>query len=248
MTTLYPATSATSRAGIASAIQGRRPKCQSRITAASISRRSASGSAILPKADSTCQLRASQPSIWSVIAAAPNRIAAGQLWPSSVASRSPTKTGMTARRAIVSAFGIWAKGAGTARVAMLTGYGGGRDAQPAGVRERPQPRVPAGLAGPNGRWRLLGVARVHAGPGRGTVPRTGPSGLRPGLPRAGRGGLHGGRRVPLPRPAGGASGRRSRGRGWDRAGAPDRRLWTRRARALPSGVAGGLSLAAGGGA
>ena len=36
-----------------------------------------------PNADSTCQRRARKPSIWSVIAAAPNRIAAGQLVPPS---------------------------------------------------------------------------------------------------------------------------------------------------------------------
>ena len=49
-----------------SATHGSRSACQSRITAASIISRSASGSAILPKLDSTRQRRASQPSTWSV--------------------------------------------------------------------------------------------------------------------------------------------------------------------------------------
>ena len=73
----------TSRAGIASATHGSRPACQRSTTATSISSRSASGSAILPNADSTCQRRARKPSIWSVTAAAPKRIAAARLLPPS---------------------------------------------------------------------------------------------------------------------------------------------------------------------
>ena len=47
-----------SRAGMISASHGSRPACSSRITAASIISRSASGSANFPNADSTCQRRA----------------------------------------------------------------------------------------------------------------------------------------------------------------------------------------------
>src|SRR5205085_3604289 len=89
-----------------------------RITAASIISRSASGSATLPNCDSTRQRRARKPSIWSVIAAAPKTIAAGQLWPWSEERTRATKTGMSASRTSVSAFGSCASGAGTARVAI----------------------------------------------------------------------------------------------------------------------------------
>src|SRR6266536_3480738 len=115
MTSLYPATSATSRAGIASATQGSRPACQSRITAASIISRSASGSATLPKADSTRHRRASQPSSWSVTPATPKVMAAGQLRPPPAGTRRAMKTGISASRKTVSAFGICASGTGTAR-------------------------------------------------------------------------------------------------------------------------------------
>src|SRR5438477_1215911 len=108
----------TSRAGITSATHGSRPACQSSITAASIMSRSASGSATLPNCDSTRQRRARKPSIWSVIAATPNTIAAGQLCPWSEERTSATKTGMSASRTSVSAFGSCASGAGTARVAI----------------------------------------------------------------------------------------------------------------------------------
>src|SRR5438034_514283 len=107
-----------SRAGIASAIHGRRPACQSRSTAASIIRRSASGSAIFPNGDSTRQRRARKPSIWSVTPATPKTIAAGQLRPPSEVRRSPAKTGMRRSLKTVSAFGSCARGAGTARVAI----------------------------------------------------------------------------------------------------------------------------------
>src|SRR5206468_5101319 len=108
--------------------------------AASIIRRSASGSATLPKADSTRQRRATQPSTWSVIAATAKTIAAAQLWPPSDASSRATKTGISASRAIVSAFGIHR---------MLKGYGGGGDPHVAGIRQRAQPRLPARLARPD---------------------------------------------------------------------------------------------------
>src|SRR5919109_2103968 len=200
MTSLYPATSATSRAGIASATQGSRPAFQSRMTAASIIRRSASGSAMVPNRDSTFQRRASQPSIWSVTPAAPKTIAAGQLCPPSEARTSPANAGIMARRAIVSAFGTLPKASlampferpwrlrrrgrlVTTPVGTLKGYGGLGLAHFAGLRQRAQPCVPAGLARPHGGRGLLGLARVDAGPGRGTVPGTDPFGLRPGLPR-----------------------------------------------------------------
>ena len=50
-------------------MNGRRPSTPEHDQAASIISRSASGSATLPNADSTCQRRASQPSTWSVSAA-----------------------------------------------------------------------------------------------------------------------------------------------------------------------------------
>src|SRR5437763_3530344 len=88
------------------------------------------------------------------------------------------KTGIRTRRPIVSAFGIAARGAGTARAAMVEGYGGGRAAHDPRLRQRAQPRFPAGPPRPDGGRRLLGVARVHAGPGRTPGTGTGPRELR----------------------------------------------------------------------
>src|ERR1700757_142647 len=88
------------------------------MTAASIMTLSARGSAIFPKRDSTCQRRARKPSIWSVTPAAPKRIPAGQLCASPACTMSATKTGMTASRASVSAFGSCASGAEIAEVAI----------------------------------------------------------------------------------------------------------------------------------
>ena len=82
-------------------------------TQTSIISRSASGSATLPNADSTRQRRASQPSSWSVIAASPKTIPAGQLGPSARRTSSTTKTGIAANRRIVSTFGSWRSGAET---------------------------------------------------------------------------------------------------------------------------------------
>src|SRR6185295_14132473 len=98
------------------------------------------------------QRRASHPSIWSVTAATPKTIAAGQLWPPSEARIRTTKTGTRISRQMVRTFGIAASGAGTARAAMLKGYGGGRAPHDSGVRERPLPRVPARIARPYGGW------------------------------------------------------------------------------------------------
>src|SRR6266508_3443615 len=94
---------------------------KSRITAASIMSRSASGPKMRPKSDSTRQRRARNPSIWSVMPATPNTIPAGQLWPPSAVSISATKTGMSPSRATVSTFGSCCKGAETARVAIGVG-------------------------------------------------------------------------------------------------------------------------------
>src|SRR5215211_3774222 len=92
-----------------SAAQGRRSSKNRMITAASMISRSASGSAIFPKFDSTCQRRASQPSSWSVIPAAAKISAAGQLFPSSAVTSTTTKTWMATSRSTVSAFGSWAR-------------------------------------------------------------------------------------------------------------------------------------------
>src|SRR3954447_11332778 len=244
MTSLYPATSAKSRAGIASAIQGSRPACQSRRTAASIISRSASGSAILPKLDSTRQRRASQPSIWSVTAATPKTIAAGQLCPPSALSSRTTKTGISASRTIVSALGICATGAGTARVATVEGYGDGGNTLVAGLRQCPFARLPARPARANRGRRLLGLARRDARARGLALGRAGAQRLRPGLPRDGRRRLHGGGRVSLPRPRRGARGGRGGGGGRDRARAAARGLWARRDRPLPAGLRRRLPLAA----
>src|SRR6476660_8819095 len=101
---------------------------------------------------------------------------------------STTKTGMSASRAIVSAFGIWASGDATAaragsvageavdaRLVELSASMWRRIRAPAsyslrrvrsvahpGLRERALPRLSAGVARTDGGRRLLGVARHHA--------------------------------------------------------------------------------------
>jgi hypothetical protein len=101
--------------------QGRRPSTKRMITAASIISRSASGSAYLPNSDSTCQRRASQPSIWSVTPATPKTIPAAQSWPPSARASRTTKIGINRNRAIVSALGsCLRRGAGTEAVATIT--------------------------------------------------------------------------------------------------------------------------------
>src|SRR5206468_744379 len=132
-------------------------------------------------------------STWSVMPAAPRTIAAGQLCPPSEASTSATKTGIRTRRPRVSAFGICATGAGTVRAAMLKGYGGLGDPYSPGLRQRAQSCVSARLARPHRGRGLLGLARVDAGPRRGTVPGTGPFRVRPGLPGDAGSRLHRGR-------------------------------------------------------
>ena len=110
-------------------------------------------------ADSTCQRRASQPSIWSVTAAAAKRIAAGQLWPPSAVARSTMNTGIAAKRAIVSAFGICARRSGTTRSAI--------------PREDSWPRR---LPSPAGRWGLQPpprFERIERRRTRGTRDRAG---------------------------------------------------------------------------
>src|SRR5207302_1864307 len=88
------------------------------MTPESIIRRSASGSAILPKRDSTCHRRARKPSIWSVIPAASQMRPAGHVCASPAFTMNATNNGISARRPRVSAFGSCASGAGTARVAI----------------------------------------------------------------------------------------------------------------------------------
>ena len=54
---------------------------------------------------------------------------------------------------------------------MLKGYGGGGDARPAGLRERPLPRVPARSSRPRPRARTSGAGATRCSSrGRGTVP------------------------------------------------------------------------------
>ena len=59
---------------------------------------------------------------------------------------STTKRGISASRAIVSAFGSCASGCDTARASMWKGYGRAAAASGPGFRERALPRVPAGAA------------------------------------------------------------------------------------------------------
>src|SRR5687767_12426532 len=119
MSVLYPPTRRTSRrTTISAAYQGSLSSSQSRIAAASSISLSASGSASLPNRDSTCQRRARKPSTWSVTPATRKIQPAAQLEPSSAFRKTRTKTGTSASLRIVSAFGICASGAETARVAM----------------------------------------------------------------------------------------------------------------------------------
>ena len=102
-----------------SATHGSRSNATSSTTAVSIISRSASGSATLPNCDSTCQRRARYPSSWSVSAARPKTIPAGQLGPLRSSSSSQTKSGIAAKRSSVSAFGICRTGAETVRASIL---------------------------------------------------------------------------------------------------------------------------------
>src|SRR5215472_7713086 len=146
------------------------------MTAVSIINRSASGSAIFPNDDSTCQRRARNPSTWSVIPATAKTMAAGHEYPSSLVVISTMNTGISSSRATVSAFGNW-------RRTTLEGYGDGDPRHPR-LRERPLPCLPAGAAGPGGRCRLLGLAGRDGRPG-GVAERGGrPQHVRGRLPGA----------------------------------------------------------------
>src|SRR3954447_16536701 len=109
------------------------------MTPESIIRRSASGSAIFPKRDSTCQRRARKPSIWSVIPATSQTIPAGHVWASPACTIRTTKRGISTSRTSVSAFGSWASGADTTRVAIPTD-------STAGLRSRMEAPGPVGRA------------------------------------------------------------------------------------------------------
>ena len=106
------------------------------------------------------------------------------------------------------------------------------------LRQRPQPRVPARAARTRRGRRLLGLARADARRGRaadaGDACASGYAATYAEM-RARR--LHGGRRVPLPRPRRGAARPRRPPPRPDRARAAPRRLRPRRAPALPPGVA-----------
>src|SRR5438874_6305080 len=134
------------------------------MTAASIIRRSASGSAIFPKRDSTCQRRARNPSIWSVTPATPKRIPAGQLCVSPACTIRTTKTGMSASRPSVRAFGSCASGAGIARVAI-------RHKSTGALLQRPEAGGPVRRAGQVGH--LRGRAAEAPGAVVGEIARMG---------------------------------------------------------------------------
>ena len=103
-----------------SATHGSRSKATSITTAVSIISRSARGSATFPNCDSTCQRRARYPSSWSVIAASPKTIPAGQLGPLRSSSSNQTKSGIAANRISVSAFGIWRTGVETVSCSIVS--------------------------------------------------------------------------------------------------------------------------------
>src|SRR5947207_3255027 len=95
------------------------------MTAASIISRSASGSASLPKRDSTCQRRARNPSTWSVMPATPKTTPAGQLgsWPAR--TMRTTKKGMRPSRAMGRAAAEAAAEAGIELVLLHVAYARG---------------------------------------------------------------------------------------------------------------------------
>ena len=161
---------------------------KSMITAASIISRSASGSKIRPNSDSTCQRRARKPSIWSVIPAMPKTIPAAQLWPPSALSISATKTGIRASRDDRQRIRklLQRRGNGTGRHRCGKDTPVAERSQPAGIRQRPLPRLPARSARPRRGRRLLGLAGADAGRGRAPDARARPPGVRRGLPGAAR--------------------------------------------------------------
>src|SRR4051812_8660934 len=162
--TRQPTSSSRSRAAITTRpAQGRRPYATSSITAASIISRSASGSAIFPKCDSTCQARARKPSTWSVTPATPKTMPAGQLGPPSAWTIRTTKTGMRTSLLSVSAFGSCASGAGTARVAIGASLWGAQRLPQREAVERVRER------GPVERARQIGVVRRRARHAPGSV-------------------------------------------------------------------------------
>ena len=140
-----------------------------------------------------------------MIAASPKTIPAGQLGPSWSRTSSATKTGIAAKRAIVSALGICRSGCGDRRgtqcssVRRLVSSPVPRTAALSRLRQRPQPRVPARPSRTRRRRRLLGLARRHARGGRPPHARDGARALRPHVPRDAAPRLHRRRRVPLPR-------------------------------------------------
>ena len=107
----------------------------------------------------------------------------------------------------------------------------------AGVRQRAQPCLPARSAGPQRGRGLLGVARADAATWPGVRHRDGSATSYAAVYRGdARRRVHRRRRVPLPRPRGGARGGRGGGRSGHRDRAALRRLRARRDRPLPAGV------------
>src|SRR5712692_1416237 len=136
------------------------------MTPESIISRSATGSAIFPKRDSTCQRRARKPSIWSVTPAMSQTIPAGHVCASPACTMKTTKSGIRARRPSVSAFGSWASGAGTARVAILddcTGRSGAGMEAAGPVRRAHQIRRLRGRAGEPPGAVVAAVAAMRSG-------------------------------------------------------------------------------------
>ena len=109
---------------------------------------------------------------------------------------------------------------------------------PAGLRQRALARASsARCAGaPRAATSGPGATRCSAEAGRQTAGAACAPSYVAGLPRDARRRLHGGRRVPLPRPRRGARRRRGRRRGRHRARAPARRLRRGGLDALPPGV------------
>ena len=229
----------------ASAIHGSRSASTSRITAASIISRSASGSATLPNSRLDVPA-AREPAVDLVGHAGDAEDDRGRPAVAAVRGHEERRRrpGRATSRAIVSAFGSCCERRGNGA--------GGHDCKDNGAWPRPcsrspgfveraLPRVPARAlrgrteGGDFWAWReaMLDVAAAQ-------TPERVRREYAARLPRAARRRLHGRRRVPLPRPRRGARGRGGRRGGRDRARAALRGVRARRARPLPPGVRRGV--------
>ena len=196
----------------ASAAHGRRPAAQSRMTAASIISRSASGSANLPNSDSTCQRRARQPSTWSVIAGDAEddrrpascgrrrRAAAARRRRGSSTSRSDRERVRELRKRSRDAWAVLPRARIVGRASAVARRSSRHGPCAARLRQRAHAHVPArACAVREPRAATSGPGASGCSPRRSGRRRSRPRGLRGRLPRDARRRVHGRRRVPLPR-------------------------------------------------